>query len=139
MIVVVGGIKHEVGSLAEARALCGVQPKPKAKVWASEANGTCNRCHGTGRYYGHQSHSDTQCYRCHGTGVAPGHKPTIEVEEVILDLTDKPQAKRPILTRVEEAAEIADHYEPTEFYSRSSVTGNMVAKDHWDTFCQPMD
>lgn len=74
MIVNVNGIRHEVATLAEARALAGVTAAtaPLAKrEFASEANGVCNRCIGRGTYS--TTRVNGQCFRCEGTGRAPGY------------------------------------------------------------------
>lgn len=68
---------HAFETLADAKAFrhkVGLAPddshKPAKRQFASETNGVCNRCGGSGDYY--TPRANGKCFRCVGTGRAPG-------------------------------------------------------------------
>lgn len=122
------GARFEFPTLAEAKAFMAQKGHPaitknptptgvktladgsvvdrNGHIWASEADGTCNRCQGhkTVTLLGREGAYAATCFRCKGTGKAPGAQKACEpkatytvaqFEEVTLDLSTAPSDGEP--------------------------------------------
>lgn len=131
MIVNVNGVKHEVATLAEARALSGVAAGATQSVvtraattWGDESDGNCNRCGGHGTW-GNRNRGGA-CFRCTGTGVAPGFKGLAIAQG------------RTILAPQGDPVDFEEVHIGPVYGPYHAKAGQPITRER-DAFCQPMD